>query len=221
MKLYDELAEWWPLFSAPEDYAEEAAFFAEVLTKGCAPRDGARARIGRRQQCALSQIEIRDDAGRSVAADARRQPRAESRMRASRGRHADGESRAHVRCGFYPRRDCVHDERGGSAAPRCAPRIGIVARAASRYSCRIACGKPSSRKPHTADTTATTVAAFAISCGLSIPIRRTRPIEPTSRYCCAITEAMLALCTTRTSRECFRAMCGCACCARRDSNRAR
>jgi SAM-dependent methyltransferase len=31
MKLYDELAEWWPLFSAPADYAEEAAFFARVL----------------------------------------------------------------------------------------------------------------------------------------------------------------------------------------------
>jgi len=28
MKLYDELSEWWPLFSAPEDYAEEAALFA-------------------------------------------------------------------------------------------------------------------------------------------------------------------------------------------------
>jgi SAM-dependent methyltransferase len=31
MKFYDELAEWWPLFSAPEDYAEEAAFFGGVL----------------------------------------------------------------------------------------------------------------------------------------------------------------------------------------------
>ncbi len=40
MKLYDELAEWWPLFSAPADYAEEAAFFARVLTDACkrAPR---------------------------------------------------------------------------------------------------------------------------------------------------------------------------------------
>ena len=40
MKLYDELAEWWPLFSAPADYAEEAAFFARVLTEACtaAPR---------------------------------------------------------------------------------------------------------------------------------------------------------------------------------------
>jgi hypothetical protein len=38
VKLYDELAEWWPLFSAPEDYAEEAAFFARLLTDSCDPR---------------------------------------------------------------------------------------------------------------------------------------------------------------------------------------
>ncbi len=37
MKLYDELAEWWPLFSAPADYAEEAAFFARVLNDACVP----------------------------------------------------------------------------------------------------------------------------------------------------------------------------------------
>jgi SAM-dependent methyltransferase len=37
MKLYDELAEWWPLFSARADYAEEAAFFARVLTDACKP----------------------------------------------------------------------------------------------------------------------------------------------------------------------------------------
>jgi SAM-dependent methyltransferase len=37
MKLYDELAEWWPLFSAPADYAEEAAFFARVLSEACRP----------------------------------------------------------------------------------------------------------------------------------------------------------------------------------------
>jgi SAM-dependent methyltransferase len=37
MKLYDELADWWPLFSAPPDYAEEAAFFASVLTDACRP----------------------------------------------------------------------------------------------------------------------------------------------------------------------------------------
>jgi SAM-dependent methyltransferase len=37
MKLYDELAEWWPLFSAPADYAEEAAFFARVLADAVKP----------------------------------------------------------------------------------------------------------------------------------------------------------------------------------------
>lgn len=31
MKLYDELAEWWPLMSAPDDYAEEAAAYTKFL----------------------------------------------------------------------------------------------------------------------------------------------------------------------------------------------
>jgi SAM-dependent methyltransferase len=35
-KLYGELATWWPLLSAPEDYAEEAEMFRSVLTGACA-----------------------------------------------------------------------------------------------------------------------------------------------------------------------------------------
>ncbi len=31
MKLYDELADWWPLVSAPEDYASEAAEYVRLL----------------------------------------------------------------------------------------------------------------------------------------------------------------------------------------------
>ncbi len=31
-KLYDELASWWPLMSAPDEYEEEAAFFRSTLT---------------------------------------------------------------------------------------------------------------------------------------------------------------------------------------------
>jgi SAM-dependent methyltransferase len=34
-KLYEELASWWPLLSAPEDYAEEAAFYTNVLKEAC------------------------------------------------------------------------------------------------------------------------------------------------------------------------------------------
>jgi SAM-dependent methyltransferase len=36
-RLYGELAEWWPTFSAPEEYREEAAFFERVLTESCDP----------------------------------------------------------------------------------------------------------------------------------------------------------------------------------------
>src|SRR3954454_16867433 len=35
-KLYDELAEWWPLMSAPDEYEEEAAFYEEQLADACA-----------------------------------------------------------------------------------------------------------------------------------------------------------------------------------------
>ena len=34
-KMYDELAPWWPLLSAPEDYEEEAAFYGPVLVNAC------------------------------------------------------------------------------------------------------------------------------------------------------------------------------------------
>ena len=33
LKLYTDLASWWPLLSRPEDYAEEAAFYQKTLTE--------------------------------------------------------------------------------------------------------------------------------------------------------------------------------------------
>ncbi|MEK7328505.1 MAG: methyltransferase domain-containing protein [Chloroflexota bacterium] len=42
LKIYQELAVWWPLWSPPEDYREEATFFAQVL-KEAAP--GARTMV--------------------------------------------------------------------------------------------------------------------------------------------------------------------------------
>jgi SAM-dependent methyltransferase len=35
-RLYNELTAWWPLLSAPADYAEEAAFYQQSLLKACA-----------------------------------------------------------------------------------------------------------------------------------------------------------------------------------------
>ena len=34
-KLYEELASWWPLLSAPADYEEEAAFYGKTLAAAC------------------------------------------------------------------------------------------------------------------------------------------------------------------------------------------
>jgi SAM-dependent methyltransferase len=36
-KIYDDLASWWPLFSAPSDYVEEAAFFHTILDGAMSP----------------------------------------------------------------------------------------------------------------------------------------------------------------------------------------
>jgi SAM-dependent methyltransferase len=36
-QLYQDLAEWWPLISPPEEYAEEAAFAAQVLRQASGP----------------------------------------------------------------------------------------------------------------------------------------------------------------------------------------
>ncbi len=46
MKLYSELAEWWPTFAAPEDFREEAAFFGRVLTETCVPPPRAVLELG-------------------------------------------------------------------------------------------------------------------------------------------------------------------------------
>lgn len=34
-KMYDDLASWWPLLSAPADYVEEAAFYGSTLAAAC------------------------------------------------------------------------------------------------------------------------------------------------------------------------------------------
>jgi len=36
-KLYQELAEWWPLVSSPDDYADEAGQYAALLNTACRP----------------------------------------------------------------------------------------------------------------------------------------------------------------------------------------
>jgi hypothetical protein len=54
MKLYGELADWFPLLTAPEDYEEVAA------------QDPVRTRQRRRAQCLAPQTPLRDDFDRTV-----------------------------------------------------------------------------------------------------------------------------------------------------------
>ena len=46
MKLYDELASWWPLMSPPEDYVEEAAFYLRTITEALGEAPGSLLELG-------------------------------------------------------------------------------------------------------------------------------------------------------------------------------
>jgi SAM-dependent methyltransferase len=46
LKMYNELAPWWPLLSPPEEYAEEAAFFMQVLSKAGLPASPSLLELG-------------------------------------------------------------------------------------------------------------------------------------------------------------------------------
>ena len=46
LKLYEELAEWWPLLSPPDEYDEEVAFFLEALHDAHAVEHGTMLDLG-------------------------------------------------------------------------------------------------------------------------------------------------------------------------------
>jgi len=46
LKLYNELATWWPLLSSPEDYADEADFFWQLLSGAGLPASGSLLEMG-------------------------------------------------------------------------------------------------------------------------------------------------------------------------------
>ena len=46
MRLYGELAEWWPLLDDPADYAEEAALYGDLLAEACDAPIGSLLELG-------------------------------------------------------------------------------------------------------------------------------------------------------------------------------
>ena len=102
MKMYQEIASWWPLLSAPEDYEEEATFYLRTLLARLRAQaaHAARARQRRRQQRVVHEGLFRPGRpGRPLAGHARGEPwrstRTASTSTATCGRCAwDGRSTA-------------------------------------------------------------------------------------------------------------------------------
>jgi trans-aconitate methyltransferase len=165
MKLYDELAEWWPLFSAPPDYAEEAAFFADVLSQACNPPPRTVLELGsgggNNALYLKSKFEM-------TLVDLSPQMLAVSRTLNPECEHREGDMRT-VNLGRAFDAVFIHD---AVAYMTTAADLGAAIRTARRH-CRaggVALIVPDCvretfvARPGTADTTAT-AAAFAILCG--------------------------------------------------------
>lgn len=109
-RLYTDLAEWWPLFSPPEDYAEEAADLLQyvqsatdepprtLLELGCG---GGSLAFHLKQSLQLTLTDL--------SPQMLRQPEGESRLRAPCGGHALASPWTGVRSRSHPRRHHVRD----------------------------------------------------------------------------------------------------------------
>jgi SAM-dependent methyltransferase len=97
-KLYTDLADWWPLLSAPADYAEEASFYQRLLLAACERMPQTLLELGSGGGNNASHLKARlAMTPVDPSAGMLEQPAAESGMRARPGRHARREARPRVR----------------------------------------------------------------------------------------------------------------------------
>ncbi|HYW06577.1 MAG TPA: hypothetical protein VE913_06460, partial [Longimicrobium sp.] len=73
-KIYNELAPWWPLMSAPQEYEEEAEFYAKMLDDACSPRTVLELGSGGGNNASHLKKKLQHDAGGARAGDARGEP---------------------------------------------------------------------------------------------------------------------------------------------------
>ena len=113
-RLYQELADWWPLISPPGEYAAEAAYLAAAVRhRGHRGPRGARPGQRRRARRGAPEGPAGPDAGRPVGRDAGRVAAAQPRVRAPAGRHAHDPAGPDVRRRPGPRRRRLRDRRRG------------------------------------------------------------------------------------------------------------
>ena len=218
MKLYDELAKWWPLFSAPEDYAEEAAFFARVLTEACEPAPRTVLELGSGGGNNALYLESKFE---MTLVNLSSQMLAVSRALNPECEHREGDMRT-VSLGRTFDAVFVHDaisymRTKATCEPAVVVPIGAVAQAARcRAGACVTFMKKVQRGGHDGDGRSL---RYLMWTGRS-QILQIRRMEPTARSCCATTAGMRASCTILTSRDSFRAPNGFSSCMRRDLSRA-
>ena len=222
MKLYDELAGLVAAFSPPAEYAEEAAFFARVLTDACKPAPRTVLELGSGGGNNAFHLKSKFE---MTLVDLSPQMLAVSRALNPDCEHREGDMRT-VSLGRTFDAVFVHD-----AIMYMTSEADLIAAMRNAYRhCR-----------------AGGVALFVPDCVRETFVGETRhgghdgedgrslrylewtidpdPVDTTYRTDFAIVlreirAATRASCTTATSRDCFRAPSGCACCVKPDSSRA-
>ncbi len=112
-RLYSDLASWWPLISAPEEYVEEAAFAASLLRTANPPTrtvlelgsGGGNNAFHLKREFEMTLVDLSEE---MLAVSRQLNPECE---------HIQGDMRTvrlgrTLRCGVRPRRHRLHDDRG-------------------------------------------------------------------------------------------------------------
>jgi SAM-dependent methyltransferase len=216
-KMYESLASWWPLLSAPADYEEEAAFFADALT-GTAGRPRTVLELGSGGGNNASHLKARFE---MVLVEPSEGMRAVSRALNPECEHVDGDMRD-VRLGRQFDAVFVHDavcymttesdlrKAIDTAFIHCRP--GGAALFAPDF-VRENFRQSTDHGGHDREGCGTWN-------GRAIPILPTPPTLSTTPTCCARPMAVCMSNTTGTSRVCSAERHGCACCRMQGSSRA-
>ena len=221
MKLYDQLAEWWPLMSAPSEYEEEAAFYERALVESCDGPCRGVLELGSGGGNNASHMKKRFT---MVLADRSPGMLAVSRALNPECEHVEGDMRTlrlvpAVRRGLRPRRRRLHDDRAGSSAGDRDRVRALPSRRRRAVCARSPARDTSGRQPITAATMAPTAHSGTWS-GPGIRIRPTTHTRSTTSMSCASVMVQRAWSSIGTSKACSLATSGCAGSATRASTRA-
>ena len=218
MRLYSELAEWWPLVDDPADYAEEAGVYADRLQEACDGPIESLLELG----CGggNTALHLKRRFPRLVLTDLSPEMLAVSRALNPGCEHQVGDMRT-LRLGRSFDAVFVHDavcymtteadlrRAMETAWAHCRPGGAVLFQPDYvRENFRAAASAGGCDEPPPADPSGEARGGCVTWSGSGTPIRAIRSTSPTSRSCCASATGRSAACTSGTSRACSRATAG-------------